>query len=149
MLDVIVRRMWFDTISDEKRACCLCTYDGKGKCKVVTLRQEGYKDDRIKAVLILNLGTRMTWAVRFRPGAPYPQGKSPGTYRVESWNFVYLVRNEPRIVQTLAWSLHQLRFPGCLGKYLIIDPPSIFHVVPSSPCNTRIYCIPEQISETR
>lgn len=132
--------MWFDTIPDEKRACGLCTYDGKGKCEVVTLRQEGYKDDRVKAVLILNLGTRMTWVVRFTPGAPYHRGKSPGTYRIESWNFVYLVRNEPRIVQTLAVSLHQLCYPVCLDRYLIIDPPSIFHVIPSPTCSARIYC---------
>lgn len=132
--------MWFDTIPDEKRACGLYTYYGKGKGKVVTLRQEGYKDDRVKAVLILNFGTRMTWVVRFAPGAPSPRGKNPGTYRIESWNFIYLVRNEPRIVQTLSWSLHQLRYRDCFCTYLIIDPPSIFHVVPSRPCNARIYC---------
>lgn len=123
-----------------KRACGLYTYDGKGKSKVVTLRQEGYKDDRVKAVLILNFGTRMTWVVIFTPRAPYSRRKSPGSYRIESWNFIYLVRNEPRIVQTLAWSLHQLCYPGCLGTYLIIDPPLIFNVVPSPPCNARIYC---------
>jgi hypothetical protein len=81
-----------------------------------------------------------------RPGRFIPGER---TYRIESWNFVYLVRNEPRIVQTLAWSLHQLLYPGCFGKYLIIDPPSIFHVVlylPVMPVFTAHY---KQISETR
>jgi hypothetical protein len=54
----------------------LYTYDGNGKDKVVTLRQEGYKDDIVRAVLILNLGTAMTSGQIHARGALSP-GKEP------------------------------------------------------------------------